>query len=669
MKSYSPVSTKAPFLWHGGDYNPEQWTPDIWDEDFRLMQKAGMTCATVGVFSWVSLQPSEEAYTFEWLDEIMDRLHRQGMTAVLATPSAAHPAWMARKYPDTQRAGRNGVRKAHGQRTNYCPNSPNYRRLSANMALKLAERYKDHPALMLWHISNEYAEECYCETCAAEFRTWLKAKYGTLDELNQRWWTRFWGHAYTDWEEINPPLEGGQMLVHGLNLDYKRFNSESMLACYINEREALRSVTPDVPITTNLMGAYKPLDYRKFAAEMDVVSWDCYPQPRDDASNIAFLHDLTRGLKDGQPFLLMEQTPSSQNWQWVNALKPPGVLRLWSYLAVAHGADSVMYFQWRRGRGGCEKFHGAVIDHAGSDETRVFREVAQLGEELKTLGGSFVGAATNADVAILFDWENWWALDDSIGPVKDKKYLATVRKHHRAWHSQNIATDVIFPDSDFSQYKVIIAPLWYLVTPESAAKVEAFVEAGGVFVTTYLSGIADSTDLVYMNGYPGPLRKVMGIWAEEIDALYEDRPNTLVLSNGGETYSCGHLADLLHLESARALATYGGNWYAGMPALTANDFGAGKAYYLATDPEQAFLDLFYRGIAAQCGLTPALDAPTGVEVSVRSKDSADTLFILNHNDYAVDLDLGSTDYTDLLNGDTISGTINLPGYDVRILKR
>jgi beta-galactosidase len=311
-----------------------------------------------------------------------------------------------------------------------------------------------------------------CETCAARFREWLRARYGTLDELNARWWTTFWSHTYTDWSQIMPPLKGAETLTHGLNVDYFRFMTESQLECFCNERDILRSIAPDVPITTNLMGAYKPLDYRRWSKEMDVIAWDCYPQPNQSSGEIAFMHDMNRGLKDGQPFLLMEQTPSSQNWQAINALKRPGVLRLWSYLAVAHGADSVLYFQWRRGRGGCEKFHGAVVEHSGREETRVFREVSQIGAELRQLGSAVIGARTDAQVGILFDWDNWHALDDAIGPVRDKRYYDTVRKHYLAFYRKNIAVDVIFPDSDFSKYAVVIAPMMYMLKAGVAEKVK-----------------------------------------------------------------------------------------------------------------------------------------------------------------------------------------------------
>lgn len=660
-------SAKAPFIWHGGDYNPEQWPRETWAEDFRLMQQAGVTVATVGVFSWVSLQPAEDQFTFEWLDEILDGLHAHGIRAVLATPSAAPPAWLSQKYPKTLRSNERGVRNTHGQRTNYCPNSPDYRRLSGQMAQKLAERYKDHPALILWHISNEYSGRCLCETCAAAFREWLKVKYGTLDELNARWWTPFWSHTFTDWEQILPPLEGGETFMHGLNIDYFRFMTDSQIDCYRNERDIVRAISPDIPITTNLMGAYKPLDYRRWAKEMDIIAWDCYPNPNQSPGEIAFMHDTHRGLKDGQPFLLMEQTPSSQNWQDVNALKRPGVLRLWSYLAMAHGADSVMYFQWRRGRGGCEKLHGAIIDHSGRTDTRVFREVSQLGAELTALGDTILGARLDAKVALLLDWDNWHAVDDAIGPVRNKRYYETVCKHYLAFYRLNIPVDVVFPDSDFSQYQILIAPMLYMVKPGFAEKVEALVARGGTFVATAFSGIVDETDLAFENGYPGPLHKVLGIHVEEIDALYPGQTNTVVM-NDGSTYTCNHLADLLHTEGAEVLATYGSDFYQGLPALTRNQFGEGSAFYIATHPEDAFLDTFYGDLLPKYNLQAPLTTPQGVEATARYKNGQALLFLLNHNAQPATVAGDGRIFRDLLSGESFQQSIELPAYGVRILE-
>src|SRR6266851_2335090 len=427
MSPFPPINSRAPFIWHGGDYNPEQWPRATWDDDLRLMQDCYFNVATVGVFSWVSLQPEEERFTFEWLDEILEKLYTAGRRVCLATPSAAQPAWMSQRYPDVLRADMDGRRRHHGWRVAYCPSSPTYRRFANQMAHKIAERYHAHPALVAWHVSNEYYSSCYCDTCAATFREWLQRRYTSLDELNQRWWTTFWSHTYTDWSQIEPPYSNGEGSIHALKVDYRRFQSDMMLECYRGERDAIRAFSPDVPITTNMMGTYPELDYRAWAREVDVIAWDCYPGSSDAPSDIAFLHDLNRGLRDGQPFMLMEQSPSSQNWAEYNALKRPGVLRLWSYLALAHGADTVMYFQWRRSRGECEKFHGAVIEHSGRSDTRVFREVQQLGSELARLGQYTLGATTDAQVALLFDWNNWWAMDASVGPIGDKRYVPTVR--------------------------------------------------------------------------------------------------------------------------------------------------------------------------------------------------------------------------------------------------
>jgi beta-galactosidase len=668
MKTFPPINAKTPFIWHGGDYNPEQWPTEIWEQDMALMQASHFNVATVGVFSWVSLQPAEEQFTFEWLDAVLDKLHAAGRYVCLATPTAAQPAWMSEQYPDVLRSDEMGRRRHHGLRVNYCPNSPSYRRFAVQIATKLAERYGQHPTLAIWHISNEYGGVCLCENCAAAFSDWLQNRYGSLDELNARWWTRFWGHTYTDWSQIEPPYADGEHLTHGLTLDYQRFQSDSMLACYKLERDAIRAITPDVPITTNFMGTYPHLDYRAWAAELDVVSWDCYPWPSADPGDIAFLHDLNRGLKDGRPFMLMEQTPSSQNWQPVNALKRPGVLRLWSYLAVAHGADTVMYFQWRRGRGGCEKFHGAVVEHSGRSDTRVFREVSELGVELERLGDATLGATTPARIAVLFDWNNWWAIDAAVGPIKQKEYVATVRKHYRALWRHNAPVDVVFSDSDLSGYDLLVAPMLHMVKPGLAERIEALVERGGTFLTTYFSGVVDENDLAF-EGYPGPLRRTLGVRVEEIDALYEGQTNRIVMSEDGMSYLCGRLCDIVQSEGARVLATYGEDFYAGTPVVTENTLGKGTAYYLASDLEERFLDDLYGRILAVHQIAPLIETPPDVEVALRETASRRLLFVLNHSAEVRSITLPEgRRYAELLGQREVAGTLELAGYGVRILE-
>ncbi|MFC5467924.1 beta-galactosidase [Cohnella suwonensis] len=678
------INERLPKIWYGGDYNPDQWEKSVWDEDLRMFKLAGIDVATLNVFAWANNQPSEDAYEFGWLDEMMDKLHADGVGVCLATSTAAHPAWMARKYPDITRVDFDGNKRKFGGRHNSCPNSPTYRTYSVRMAEKLAERYKDHPALLIWHISNEYGGLCYCDNCAAAFRVWLRGRYGSLEALNRAWNASFWGHTFYDWEEVVPPNGlseewrswNGRTATNfqGISIDYRRFQSDSLLECYKLERDAVKKLTPDVPVTTNLMGAYKELDYHKWAKEMDVVSWDNYPGLDTPYSYTAMMHDLMRGLKEGQPFMLMEQTPSQQNWQPYNSLKRPGVMRLWSYQAVARGADTVMFFQLRRSIGACEKYHGAVIEHVGHEHTRVFRESAALGGELAKLGDALLDSRVQAKVAILFDWDNWWAVELSSGPTIALKYVDELHKHYDALWRANIAVDVVGVDADLSGYDVVIAPVLYMVKPGAARRLETFVEGGGTFLTTFFSGIVDESDLVTLGGYPGELRKLLGIWSEEIDALLPTQSNRIVLrSPEGDlapSYECGMLCDLIHPESAEVVAEYGEDFYKGMPALTKNAFGKGEAWYLATSPEAAFLQEWLPALCASRGIEPLVaDAPTAVETTVREKDGVRYLFVLNHNPEPAQVDLGSFAGTDLLSGGKLEGVATLAARDLWIVRQ
>ena len=673
------INPKLAKIFYGGDYNPDQWPREIWDEDMRLFKLASIDVATLPVFSWAHLQPDETHYDFAWLDEILDLLAKNDIYACLATSTAAHPAWMARRYPDVLRVDFEGRKRKFGFRHNSCPNSPTYRTYAPRLAEALAERYKDHPGLLLWHVSNEFGGACYCDNCAEAFRAWLQKRYGTLEELNERWTTRFWGHTFYAWDEIVPPnmlsehMSGEGTAFQGISLDYARFNSDSILECYRLEYETLKRITPDIAVTTNFMGTYKPLDYFAWAPHLDVISWDSYPSLGTDPADIAFLHDLMRGLKNGQPFMLMEQTPSQVNWQDYCSLKRPGVLRLWSHQAVAHGADAVMYFQLRQSRGACEKYHGAVISHAGHENTRVFREVAELGGELEELGEAVLDARTEAHVAIVFDWENWWAVEMSSGPSRDLRYLPQIGGYYRALWKLGVPVDVVSPAFDLSRYEVVVAPLLYLLQPGFARKVSEFVQSGGTFVTTFFSGMVDENDRVTLGGYPGELRQVLGIWVEEYDVLPPDRKNAIVLQKPlgalEGSYECGLLFALVHAETAETLAVYGEDFYAGMPALTRNTFGSGSAWYIASDPEPGFVEGLMAHICAEQGVSPVLSPPAGVEVAQRVKEGKVFTFVLNHNEAPAAVDLGEVAGHDLLSGKELAGRMELPARGVWIIRK
>ncbi|MGN0141948.1 MAG: beta-galactosidase [Roseburia sp.] len=657
----------------GGDYNPEQWDEATWAEDMRLFKLAHIDTVTLNVFSWAALQPSENVYDFSRLDRIMELVRDNGLKVVLATSTGAHPAWMAKKYPEVLRTEFNGMKRKFGGRHNSCPNSPVYRKYSARLAEKLAERYKDYDNIVAWHISNEYGGECYCENCEKAFRVWLKDRYKTIDELNRVWNTSFWGHTFYDWDEVVLPnllsehFETERTMFQGISLDYRRFNSDSILACYRLEYEEVKKHTPAIPVTTNLMGFYKPLDYQKWAKYMDFVSWDSYPSNQDTPAQMALNHEMMRGLKREKPFILMEQTPSVTNWQPYNALKRPGVMRLWSYQAVAHGADSVMFFQMRRSIGACEKYHGAIIDHVGKENTRVFREAAQLGAELEQLGERTLGTVEQAKTAILFDWDNWWAIEYSAGPSCLLKYKDEVQNYYNALHAQNLATDLIDVEEDFSRYQVIFAPILYMVKPGLDEKLRQFVKNGGTLVTTFFSGYVDEHDLVTLGGYPGKLRDILGIWVEESDALPEGMKNHFTWE--GSRHEVTLLCDLLHTEGAETLAVYEEDFYAGMPVLTRNRFGAGSAYYVAVRSDEDFYRTFVRNVCEECGVQPVCETPEGVEATMRYGAEKKYLFLLNHSgeEQAVKLPEGGVE---LLTGAAWSAgdVLQLPKTGVAILE-
>lgn len=639
------AKTKLGGFWHGGDWNPDQWLdrPEVIDEDFRLFRLAGVNVVSIGIFSWSRLEPEEGRREFGWLDDIMNRLDREGMKAVLATPSASKPAWMSRKYPEVLRCSADRSRDLHGQRHNHCYTSPVYRAKAAGMAQALAERYGGHPALIAWHVSNEYSGECHCPLCQDAFRAWLRERYGSLEELNRAWWNDFWGHRYSDWAEVESPSTRGECSNPSLDLDWRRFVDHQSLDFFLTESAPLRKLTPNVPITVNMMGTYPGLNYRNWGKYIDVVSWDSYPRwhnaerdDADEASAAAFRHDLMRSIKRGKPWLLMESTPSQVNWQPVNRLKAPGMHLLSSVQALAHGSDSVMYFQWRKCRGGIEQHHGAVVDHGGSSETRVFREVAEVGRFLQE-NAAVAGSAYPAEAAVIYDWECRWAVDFFGGYGRpERNYERACEEFHRAFWRRSIACDIPGPDDDLSCYKIVAAPWLYLVKNSTAERLSAFVENGGVLLLTYFSGMVNETGLCFEEGFPGPLRRLAGLRAEELDPLWQGQRNRLVPVSGNESWLSGEYAvdsfcGIVRSEGAETLATYGDDWYEGLPALTRNAVGKGIVYYLAARAEQRLLDDLVGHAAEEAGVESVLPRPfpRGINAQLRRGGTEDFIITMN----------------------------------------
>ena len=673
----SVLFPKIPVLLHGGDYNPDQWLdrPDILEEDIKMMKKAGVNTATVGVFSWSALEPQEGNFQFGWLHDIMDKLYENGIYTVLATPTGARPAWMDEKYPSVLRVEKDGRRNHHSGRHNHCMSSLEYRALVEKMDTKLAQEFGNHPGLILWHISNELGGECYCDSCKKRFQEYLREKYhNNIEELNKQWWTSFWSRRFDSFEQIEPPYDNGEHSILGLNLDWKRFNSWNMKDYLAFERRILKKYTPQVPATANFMKLFEQLDYVDLAKEIDIISWDGYPSwnndyetPADTAAELSFDHAVMRSLKKDKPFMLMESTPSLVNWHSVNKLKRPGILRASSIQTIGCGSDTVQYFQWRKGRGAAEQFHGAVVDHLGRDDTRVFKEVSEVGELLKKLA-PVTGSRVASKAAVLFDWSNRWAIKDMQGMAHDtKNYEKEVRKFYNIHLKKGINADIVFPLEDLSSYSLVVLPMYYAVSKEAGAWLKEYVKNGGTVVATYLTAYVNENTLAYLGGFPGAgLGEVFGLYAEELDTLYPTDSNAVLMKDGNKAIVKDY-CELIKLTGAEVLGTYESDFYAGMPAVTVHSYGNGKAYYIGTRMEEADLIKFFTPIWSECGIKEK-ELPEGVEYLTRTAEDGSIFdFYVNYNAMPVTVQL-SKDGTNLLNGEAVSGKVEILPFNAVVVK-
>lgn len=667
-------------IFHGCDYNPEQWLdyPEILEKDLALMQEAGCNIVSIGIFSWAKLEPEEGKFDFSWLDMIIEKLHAHGVKVILATPSGARPAWLDLKYPEVLRMTEDRQTRLHGHRQNHCLTSPVYREKVKIINTKLAERYAHHPAVVSWHISNEFGGYCHCPLCQKAFRRFLKERYGTLEKLNHAWWSTFWSHTYTDWDQIESPSKNlGEWCVHGLNLDFRRFSTAQCMDFCKAEIDTVKPFNPDLPVTTNFMEFFYDYDYFEFAKILDYTCWDSYPEwhvyedPEYIASYTAMNHDLMRSLKQ-KPFVLMEHTVSCTNWRPLSRLKKPGMEKLSCLQAVAHGADSIQGFQWRKSRGSSEKFHGAIIDHVGHLNTRVGREVVELGGILQRLG-EVAGTEVRAQAALVLDTQNRWALDDAQGPRNAGLHYLEVclDYYHELWR-RGVAVDVIDETCPLDKYKLVIAPMTYMIRSDYGQRVESFVKNGGVYVSTFWSGIVDENDLCFLGGFPGPLRQVLGIWDEEIECLDEGEQvkvisDTALSPELWGSYQGSLLCALVHPESAQTLAQYDSDFYRGMSAVTRNIYGMGRAYYVATRLDKSFLDNFVRILVDGLDLTRELSHPiAGVSAMARYSDTKKFLFIGNYSAEAKTVGLKG-EYYDLVNEQTRTGNLTLMPYGSAVL--
>ncbi|MEU8400231.1 beta-galactosidase [Nonomuraea sp. NPDC048892] len=664
--------TEGRGLLFGGDYNPEQWPEEVWAEDAELMRAAGVNLVTVGVFSWARLEPEPGKHDFGWLDRVLDLMAANGIAVDLATPTASPPPWLGHRWPETLPVDEGGHRLWYGSRNQFCPSSPVYRERALAIAGALADRYAGHPALALWHVGNELGEVCHCDVSAEAFRGWLRARYGDLGTLNEAWGTTFWSQGYGDWAEVLPPRRAPYIVNPSQRLDWWRFSSDALLGHFRAERDVLRARTPDVPVTTNFMGFFKRADYWSFAAEEDVVANDWYPEPGDPLSpaRTALTHDLMRGLAGGRPWLLMEQSTSAVNWRPHNLPKPPGQLRLESLQAVARGADGLCYFQWRASRFGAERFHAAMVPHAGAD-TRLHAEVRAHGQELRGLA-ALAGEPVPARVAMVFGWENWWALEERGRPSDRLNAVDQLLAYYVPFFERGVSVDVVPPSADLSSYALVVVPNLFLVADGDAEALSAYVRGGGVLVVGPFSGVVDPRGHVRTGPFPAPLREVLGASGEEWLPAPDDRPVRCRWSGGAE-FTASTWTELLRAEGAEVVAEFTEGDLAGRPAVTRHRAGPGPgegpgegvAWYVGTMPEPAALGALAARVLADAGVEGAVpELPPGVEAVRRGE----VLFLLNHGATTVRVPLQEA-AEDLLTAAPAQDAVTLAPRAVAALRR
>lgn len=656
-------------LCYGGDYNAEQWPESVWTEDVALMRQAGVNLVSVGVFSWALLEPSPGEYDFGWLDRLLALLHDNGIRVALGTPTAAPPAWFYARHPDSRVVTRDGVVLGAGSRGMPAPASPAYRAAAVSIATALAERYGNHPALALWHVHNEYGvpvgQDYSCHALAA-FRSWLQQRYTDVEELNRCWGTAFWGQWYHRWDEVGLPAAAPTSVNPAQQLDFARFSDEMLRECFRAERDAIRAHS-GAPVTTNFMAASHPgTDLWKWAREVDVVSNDNYLVAADPRNHVwlAQAADLTRSVAGGRPWLLLEHSSSAVNWQPRNIAKRPGEERRNAFSHLGRGADAIMFFQWRASRFGAEKFHSAMLPHAGTD-SRVWREIVELGGDVGKLA-EVRGSRVRAEAAILWDYESFWAQDLEHRPSVDAQHRERIDAFYDRLWRDGITTDFAHPGQDLSGYPLVIAPASYLLTADDAANLTRYVEAGGTLLVSFFSGIVDEHDTIHAGGYLAPLRQALGVWVEEFLPLREGETLRLQGPDEGNEPVTGRVwADHLRVDGAEVVSRYLDGPMPGGAAITRNRLGEGHGWYLSTSLDVASLPSVLASVYADAGLHPS-GLPEGVEVITRHDAGHRYLIAVNHSGADTTLDLPAAH--DLLAEAPASDPVVIPSGGVRVLR-
>ncbi len=661
--------------WNGGkfiygvDYYPEHWQESQWEKDATMMQAAGINFVRLAEFAWVKMEPAEGKFEFAWLDRALKVLNAHGIKVVLGTPTGSPPAWLYAKYPDIAAMDENGVRYRYGSRRNYCIHNPNFIAATQRIVTAMAEHFKDHPGVIGWQIDNELGDpECFDAATRAAFQKWCRTKYKTLDALNKAWGTIFWGHTYLAWPEIPLPWNTlGKAYNPSLALDFKRFQSETTHDYLKIHTAILRRVAPKQAITHNAMGMYDNVDYSDLHRSVDFVAWDNYPMFEENYANYvgpALAHDLMRGSKNNQNFMVMEQQGGLPGWNifW-GRQAAPGLYRAWAYQGVAHGADGICYFRWRTSRYGTEQYWQGILDQDSYPNAR-YQTAAQTGKELGQLADLLHGSKVVSSVAILVSPDSRWAF--KIQPlVKEFNYNRQMHLYYDAFRRAGINVDVVFPQSDLSAYKIVVVPSLFVVDKPLVEKLTAFVKKGGTLVLNYRTGVKDEHNVVTDQPLPGPLAELAGIAIHDFDPQTNQEQE--MVGADGSRYAVRAWFDIIDPTTARTRATYDKGYYAGKAAVTQNQVGDGSVWYIGT--ESASTELYSRiagYIGDQAGISKGPSLPEGVEFATREKGGKKIFFLINYTEKAQSVRLERA-YQNALTGSAEPVEVSIPAFDVKVL--